>query len=167
MSAVQTIYAKAYSPLVPCFPPKFPFLSGGGQTLIVLDAGGRDVIAQAGTTILFVFDMSTVIGTAAIMSPPSFGLLEASGIDVATGTRIIGLPSLVAPHKQGVRQILAGLLTGGQYVATIRARLIDGAIAQCVAPFVAFGTTVTNYLLSDDIPPRILTDDNGFPLTVG
>jgi hypothetical protein len=70
-----------------------------------------------------------------------------------------------AAQGQRVKQILAGLLPGGQYVANLAARSSSGTIAIYNAPFPAVnipGVVDLIYLLDDN--GNIMLDDRGFPL---
>jgi hypothetical protein len=170
MALQTTIYAKSYVYKVASFPPIFPFLSSGGQDFVVVDRAGNLAVAQSGTTVFLIFDLSSVIGQTDRVANVSLALSDAAGVDGTPSFRRVIPPRIIGNQAKQVRQIFAGLVPGGQYVATLLARTAFGQVVSINAPFPAAGNPAvpdTIYVVSDTIPPQYITSEDGIPVTVG
>jgi hypothetical protein len=166
----QTLYARDPWLFTPAYPPIFPFLGPSGQRLIVVNMAGAIITAMSGQVQALVVDLSPLIGPTDTIANTNVWLLEGANADRWPQTRLLGPPSVITikrRFRQAIQQNLVDLQTGGEYVAIVSARLNDGSMEGYVAPFNAFGLPGSglNFLYDDSDPPRILTDDDGVPLT--
>ena len=136
----QTIYASTSSFYQPAFAPPFGFIGASGQALVVGNSRGVPVAARTGTGVSLFVNLSPTMGIGTGIASAIVYLQEGGGADATPALRLYGAAAIVASggrQRQGVRQTLVNLVSGGQYVAIIVVRLTDGSASTFSAPFLS------------------------------